>query len=53
MFNGCIIAIDLAYIFAFMVIYYYFRTQLKQIREILLFFDEKFKTKRTPPEDKD
>lgn len=48
-FNGCIIAIDLGYIFAYIIVYYYFRTQFKKIKEILLFFDDKFKSHKTPP----
>lgn len=39
LFNGCIIVINLGYIFAFIVIYYYFRTQYKKIKQILVFFD--------------
>ena len=51
LFNGCIIVIDLGYIFAFIVIYYYFRTQFKKIKELLLLFDEKFKSKKIIPEE--
>ena len=53
LFNGCIIAIDLGYIFAFVVVYYYFRAQFKKIKEILVFFDQKFKSHKTVPEGKD
>jgi hypothetical protein len=46
LFNGCKIVIDLGYILAFVVIYYFFRNQFIKIKEILLFFDEKFKSKK-------
>jgi hypothetical protein len=46
LFNGCKIVIVLGYILAFVVIYYFFRNQFIKIKEILLFFDEKFKSKK-------
>jgi hypothetical protein len=36
--NGFIILIDCIYIFAFLVIYRYFRNQFAKIKEILFFF---------------
>lgn len=39
LFNGFIIAIDLAYILAFVVIKYYFRQQIIKIKEIMIFFE--------------
>jgi len=53
LFNGCIIAIDLGYILAFVFIYYYFRKQLGKIKQILVFFEERFRSKKTPPEEKE
>jgi len=50
--NSCIIAIDLAYLFAFMVVYYYFHSQLTKIKDILTFFDSKFKVDRPLPPEK-
>jgi hypothetical protein len=51
LFNGCIIVINLGYIFAFVVIYYYFRTQFKKIKQILVFFDYKFKSRKIVSEE--
>ena len=44
--NGFIILIDCCYIFAFMIIYNYFREQFVKIKEILYFFSNKWKGKK-------
>lgn len=45
--NGFIILIDCCYIFAFMIIYNYFREQFVKIKEILYFFNNKWKGKKS------
>jgi hypothetical protein len=44
--NGFIILIDCCYIFAFVVIYNYFRTQFLKIKDILYFFNTKWRPKK-------
>jgi hypothetical protein len=44
--NGFIILIDCCYIFAFVIIYNYFREQFVKIKEILYFFNNKWKVKK-------
>lgn len=45
--NGFIILIDCCYIFAFIIIYNYFRQQFIKIKDILYFFNSKWKPHKT------
>jgi hypothetical protein len=44
--NGFIILIDCCYIFAFIIIYNYFRTQFLKIKDILYFFNSKSRPRK-------
>jgi hypothetical protein len=48
--NGFIILIDCCYIFAFVIIYNYFREQFAKIKDILYFFNSKWKPKKVVDE---